>query len=84
VRVNALVLGPFDTPMLRSAMTSLAGGDDARIQEVERQYETLVPLGRIGRPEEAAAAIAWLLSESSSFVTGSSLIVDGGMTSFAR
>jgi NAD(P)-dependent dehydrogenase (short-subunit alcohol dehydrogenase family) len=84
IRVNAIVLGPFDTPMLRSAMTTLAEGDHARIQDIERRYEGLVPLGRIGRSEEAAAAIAWLLSESSSFVTGSSLIVDGGMTSFAR
>jgi NAD(P)-dependent dehydrogenase (short-subunit alcohol dehydrogenase family) len=84
VRVNALVPGPFDTPMLRSAITNLAEGNGVPIQEIERRYEELIPLGRIGRPEEAAATITWLLSESSSFVTGSSLIVDGGMTSFAR
>lgn len=40
---------------------------------------TRVPLGRLGRPEEVAAAVAFLASEQSSFITGSSLYVDGGL-----
>jgi len=84
IRVNALVPGPFATPMLDAAITQLAGKDEGRREQVAEQYKALIPLGRVGRPGEAATAIAWLLSEQSSFVTGSSLIVDGGMTCFAR
>lgn len=84
IRVNALVPGPFDTPMLDAAITQLAGKDEGRRQQIAEHHKALIPLGRVGRPHEAADAIAWLLSERSSFVTGSSLIVDGGMTSFAR
>jgi len=84
VRVNALVPGAFDTPMLRSAMRMMAGDDAAQLPAIEQRYAALIPLGRLGRPPEAAAAIAWLLSDASSYVTGSSLILDGGLTSFAR
>jgi NAD(P)-dependent dehydrogenase (short-subunit alcohol dehydrogenase family) len=84
LRVNALVPGPVDTPMLRSAMMTLAGGDPGRLAGVEQGYQALIPLRRLGAPEEVAAAVAWLLSDSSSFVTGGTVIVDGGMTSFAR
>jgi NAD(P)-dependent dehydrogenase (short-subunit alcohol dehydrogenase family) len=46
----------------------------------ETAFAQLVPLGRVGRPEEAADAVLWLCSNASSYVTGHSLIVDGGMT----
>ncbi|MET0388927.1 MAG: SDR family oxidoreductase [Polyangiales bacterium] len=84
IRVNALVPGPFDTPMHDRAVDIAATRRGLDHEEIERGYRERVPLGRIGEPREAAAAIAWLLSESSSFVTGTSLIIDGGMTSFAR
>jgi NAD(P)-dependent dehydrogenase (short-subunit alcohol dehydrogenase family) len=82
IRVNALALGPFDTPMLALALErqSAAGNSD----EIRRMYENHVALGRIGRPEEAAEAIAWLCSPSSSYMTGSTVILDGGMTAIAR
>jgi len=84
IRVNALVPGPFDTPMLDAAISQLSGGDKLRRSAIDEQYRKLIPLGRIGRPDEAASAIAWLLSDQSRFVTGSSFIIDGGMTAFAR
>lgn len=84
IRVNALVPGVFRTPMLEDVFRRASGGSVEGINAVEAAYVSRVPLGRIGRPEEAAEAVAWLLSDSSSYVTGASLIVDGGMTCFAR
>lgn len=70
VRVNAVCPGVIDTEMVaRSA------------EEMGDQLEAFVeakPLGRMGRPEEVAAAVVWLCSEEASFVTGHPLVVDGG------
>ncbi|HSY81655.1 MAG TPA: glucose 1-dehydrogenase [Gemmatimonadaceae bacterium] len=77
IRVNALVAGAYDTPLLRRAVERHAKGDTSA-------YTSRIPLGRIGNPEEAAEAAVWLCSEASSYVTGNSLIVDGGMTSWTR
>ncbi|HEX6274097.1 MAG TPA: SDR family oxidoreductase [Polyangiaceae bacterium] len=82
IRVNALVLGAFDTPMLATALERQA--PDGNVEPVRRMYESHIPLRRIGRAEEAANVIAWLCSGSSSYVTGSTVIVDGGMTAMAR
>jgi len=51
---------------------------------VEARYTERVPLHQIGRPEEAAAAAVWLCSDAASYLTGHSLIVDGGMTASVR
>jgi NAD(P)-dependent dehydrogenase (short-subunit alcohol dehydrogenase family) len=77
IRVNALVAGAFRTPMLESVMSRLSPDD---LAAAETQYAGLVPLGRIGRPEEAAAAVLWLCSDEATYVTGHSMIVDGGLT----
>lgn len=78
IRVNALVAGAFRTPMLEGVFDRIAPGDAAT---AEAGYAQWVPLRRIGRPEEAADAVLWLCSGAASYVTGHSLIVDGGMTS---
>jgi len=52
---------------------------DAR-RSIEKKYDELTALGRIGRLEDAAEAAVWLCSEAASYVTGHSIIVDGGMT----
>jgi NAD(P)-dependent dehydrogenase (short-subunit alcohol dehydrogenase family) len=70
VRVNAICPGSTRTPMLEGFM----GGDE----QVERMMTRAVPLGRLGRPEEIAAAVVWLCSDAASFVVGHSLAVDGG------
>lgn len=67
VRVNALLPGPTRTAML-----------DALPPELLDEYAQMVPLGRLGRSEEIAALAAWLLSDESSFVTGSIYLADGG------
>jgi len=84
IRVNALVAGAFRTPMLERVFDRASGGGPAGAGAVEAMYTGLIPLGRLGRPEEAAEAIVWLCSDAASYVTGHSMIVDGGFTAFAR
>lgn len=73
VRVNVLIPGPINTNF-RNFMT-----DDLK-QEFERKVISQVPLGRIGSADEAAAVALFLLSDESSYVTGSQFTVDGGLT----
>ena len=73
IRVNTVVPGPTETPGLKG----LAPGDPAALLE---QLAGGMPLGRLLRPEEIAAAVLFLVSEQSSGVTGSELLVDGGAT----
>jgi NAD(P)-dependent dehydrogenase (short-subunit alcohol dehydrogenase family) len=81
IRINALVPGGFDTPMLRGVFERVSPQDP---QAAETGFTQVVPLGRVGRPEEAADAVLWLCSSAASYVTGHSLIVDGGMTAVFR
>lgn len=71
IRVNAVCPGSTDTPMFRELYP-----DAAQM----RARAARAPLGRVGEPEEAAAAAVWLASPWSSYVTGQSLAVDGGVT----
>ena len=81
IRVNALVAGGFRTPMLEGVFARVSPRDPSA---AEAGFASMGPLGRIGRPEEAAEAVLWLCSDASSYVTGHSLIVDGGVTSAYR
>jgi NAD(P)-dependent dehydrogenase (short-subunit alcohol dehydrogenase family) len=82
--VNALVAGAFDTPMLDDAIDRASGGDSIVREAMLKSYSQMTAAGRIGRPEEAAEAALWLCSEAASFVTGHSMIVDGGLTAPMR
>ena len=84
IRVNALVAGAFRTPMLEHVFERAGGGSLEGAAAVEARYTERIPLQRIGRPEEAAAAAVWLCSDAASYLTGHSLIVDGGMTASVR
>jgi NAD(P)-dependent dehydrogenase (short-subunit alcohol dehydrogenase family) len=84
IRVNALVAGAFRTPMLERVIEVAGGGTDEGRSAVEAQYAGLNPMRRIGTPEEAAAAAVWLCSNEASYVTGHSMIVDGGMSAATR
>src|SRR5438874_860706 len=74
IRVNALVAGGFRTPMLEYVFDRASGGDPEARKAVEERYKQFSPLGRIGRPEEAAEAAVWLCSDAASYVTGHSMI----------
>jgi NAD(P)-dependent dehydrogenase (short-subunit alcohol dehydrogenase family) len=80
IRVNTLVAGAFQTPMLEKAMDAAAGGKPDARAAVSERWKQMIPAQRIGRPEEAAEAVVWLCSDSASYVTGHSMIVDGGLT----
>jgi len=71
IRVNTVVPGPIETP----GLVGLAPGNE---QELLDEMAADVPLGRVGRPEEIAAAVLFLASDQSSFMTGAELAVDGG------
>ena len=70
ITVNAVAPGPTETELFRA--------NNPPGSEGEARYLSGVPLGRFGKPEEIAAAIAFLLSDHSGFITGQTLFVDGG------
>jgi NAD(P)-dependent dehydrogenase (short-subunit alcohol dehydrogenase family) len=73
IRVNAVSPGGIETPMF-DRFTSRMG------EEGRQQLAALHPIGRAGKPEEIAEAVLWLCSDKASFVTGHSLVADGGWT----
>lgn len=75
IRVNSVNPGTVDTPMLAREVEA-SGDRDAYMQRTVSES----PLGRICKPEEVAKAVLFLVSDESSFVTGASLSVDGGLT----
>jgi NAD(P)-dependent dehydrogenase (short-subunit alcohol dehydrogenase family) len=74
IRVNNLSPGPIDTPIMDSQADSKEDADAIRAA-----FASVIPLGRMGRPEEVAAAALFLASDESSFCAGMDLSVDGGM-----
>ena len=70
IRVNVVCPGVIKTPMIDRFT--------GKQKEVEKQFESMEPIGRLGQPEEVAEAVIWLCSDGASFVTGHSLVVDGG------
>jgi NAD(P)-dependent dehydrogenase (short-subunit alcohol dehydrogenase family) len=73
IRINAIAPGAIETDMYKQVI-----GENKQVQEV---LNIMNPIGRVGNPEEIADAVVWLLSDKASFVTGHTLLVDGGMVS---
>ena len=75
IRVNSMSPGPIDTP----ALATTTGLTPEQAEQAAAQFSSQIPMGRRGEPEEVAAAVTFLASDESSFITGVDLAVDGGM-----
>lgn len=71
IRVNAVCPGSISTAMTESLMNS---------RRAQEQYKRLIPMARVGEPDEIASAVTFLASDDASYVTGHGLVVDGGVT----
>jgi len=72
IRANVISPGPVETPILKRQF-----GENT--DSMKERFKTMIPMGRMGKPEEIAAAAVFLASEESSFITGIDLPVDGGL-----
>ena len=75
IRVNCMSPGAIDTP----ALATTTGLTPEQAEQAAEQFTTQIPMGRRGMPEEIAAAVTFLASDESSYITGIDLPVDGGM-----
>ncbi|BAY11493.1 SDR family oxidoreductase [Calothrix sp. NIES-2098] len=73
IRINCLCPGGIETDLLARNLDSLG-------EEGKSKFISLHPMGRLGKPEEIANSVIWLCSQSASFVTGQSFVIDGGFT----
>lgn len=78
IRVNCICPGTINTPLLHKAVDHYSNISHTAKDEIYKSLDTVQPMGRIGKPEEIAATVAFLLSDESSFTTGSLIAVDGG------
>jgi len=76
IRVNTVLPGAVQTPMLESSVKSL----DTPREEIMKEWNEAQPIGRIGQPEEIASVVMFAASPDNSFMTGATLVADGGMT----
>ncbi|MFJ8083564.1 SDR family NAD(P)-dependent oxidoreductase [Streptomyces sp. NPDC096205] len=78
IRVNAICPGAIDTPMSNPARLDPDADPEETARALDALYRKLVPLGRVGRPEEVARLALFLTSEDSSYITGQPFVIDGG------
>lgn len=75
IRVLAIAPGAIATPINSTVLDDPAA---------RRQVESEIPLGRFGRPEEIAAAVVWAASDEAGYLTGTTVVIDGGMSTYPR
>ena len=79
ITVNNLVSGPVETDYLTSAFESQAKESGKPVEDLMRNAVSAIPMGRLGKPEEVGDLVAFLASDRASFLTGTSVVLDGGM-----
>ena len=79
ITVNNLVSGPVETNFLTSSVESEAQVSGKAFDDLMRDTINSIPMGRLGKPEEVGDLVAFLASDRASFLTGSSVVLDGGM-----
>ena len=71
IRANSVCPGPIETPLLEPVL---------QLPGVRDRYAELIPMARVGKPEEVAGAVAFLASDDASYITGATIVIDGGVT----
>jgi 3-oxoacyl-[acyl-carrier protein] reductase len=79
VRVNIVAPGRIDTDRIRSLDESRAAKLGCSVDEIKLQSSAVIPMGRYGLPDEIGRAVAFLASDAASYITGQTLLVDGGL-----
>jgi 3-oxoacyl-[acyl-carrier protein] reductase len=79
ILINTVSPGRIATDRIRELDTARAEQNGVSEDEIAEQFRKEIPLGRYGKPEEFAKAVVFLLSGANTYITGTSLIVDGGM-----
>ncbi|MCW9708517.1 SDR family oxidoreductase [Fodinibius salsisoli] len=78
VTVNVLAPGSHDTPAIERVIQKKVDNSDKSFEEVKKEMETSIPVGRFGKGEEIASLAAWILSPHAGYVTGQTISHDGG------
>ena len=79
ITINNVAPGYTETGRLKELSSRLADSSEKPIEEIEHGWIAGIPAGRLGQPAEIADAVVWLASERAAFITGQTLVVDGGM-----
>lgn len=79
ILVNNVAPGYIATDRVAQLTSKRSGQTGQSVGQIEKTWTDQIPLGRLGAPEEIAATIVWLASERASFITGQTILVDGGM-----
>jgi 3-oxoacyl-[acyl-carrier protein] reductase len=79
ITVNNLVHGPVESEALRIVLEEQGRMEGLGLDQMEKEAADLVPMRRLGKPEEVADLAVYLCSERASYLTGSNIVLDGGM-----
>lgn len=79
INVNNLIHGPVQSEALTEVLLERSKAEDKNPNHLMQEAASLIPMGRLGRPEEVADLVVYLCSERASYLTGASVVLDGGM-----
>jgi 3-oxoacyl-[acyl-carrier protein] reductase len=80
ILVNGIMQGYVDTERVREVAAARAQREGRRVEDVIKEIEREVPIGRLAKPEEIGELVAFLASDKASYITGSLILIDGGRT----